>query len=265
MSAEPLSALDLGLAATLVLALGALSWRLELGLSRSLLISAVRAGVQLFLIGLVLKVLFTTLEPLWVALMAVFMLSVSGYEVFARQQRRFVGVSGWGIGTVSMFISSFSVCLLALTVMINADPWYHPRYAIPVLGMLLGNTMSGVAIGMGLLTESLSRERRVVEGKLLLGLSVADATREYRRKALHTALIPIVNTMAAAGVVSLPGMMTGQILAGSDPLEAVKYQLLILFLIAGGTGFGSLVAIELATRRLFDERQRLRLDRLYER
>jgi ABC-type iron transport system FetAB permease component len=72
----------------------------------------------------------------------------------------------------------------------------------------------------------------------------------------------IINSMAAAGLVSLPGMMTGQILGGSPPMEAVKYQILIMFLIAGGTGFGTMVAVWLGSRRLFDERQSLRLDRL---
>jgi putative ABC transport system permease protein len=70
------------------------------------------------------------------------------------------------------------------------------------------------------------------------------------------------NSMAAAGIVSLPGMMTGQILAGTPPMEAVKYQLLIMFLITAGTGFGTFAAVNMGAKRLFDERQRLRLDRL---
>jgi putative ABC transport system permease protein len=69
--------------------------------------------------------------------------------------------------------------------------------------------------------------------------------------------------MAAAGLVSLPGMMTGQILGGSSPMDAVKYQILIMFLIAAGTGFGVMTAMWLLTRRLFDDRHRLRLDQLY--
>ncbi len=79
---------------------------------------------------------------------------------------------------------------------------------------------------------------------------------------MRAGMIPIINAMAAAGVVSLPGMMTGQILAGAPPVEAVKYQILIMFLIAAGTGFGTLLAVWAGARRLFDERQRLRLDRL---
>ena len=83
-----------------------------------------------------------------------------------------------------------------------------------------------------------------------------------RRDAMRAGLIPMLNAMAAAGIISLPGMMTGQILAGSPPWEAVKYQILIMFLIATGTGFGTLLAVSLGARRLFDDRHRLRLDRL---
>ena len=97
---------------------------------------------------------------------------------------------------------------------------------------------------------------------MILGHEWQKAIGEIRRNALRAGLIPIINAMGAAGVVSLPGMMTGQILAGSPPLEAAKYQILIMLLISAGTGFGATAAVWLASRRLFDERQRLRLDRL---
>ncbi len=104
--------------------------------------------------------------------------------------------------------------------------------------------------------------RGCIEARLLLGATWEEAIADLRREALRSGLIPIVNAMAAAGLVSLPGMMTGQILAGSPPLEAAKYQLLILFLIASGTGLGTMAAVWIGSRRLFDDRQRLRLDRL---
>jgi putative ABC transport system permease protein len=102
----------------------------------------------------------------------------------------------------------------------------------------------------------------VIEARLVLGHSAQQAVSDIRRQVFRSGLIPIINAMAAAGVISLPGLMTGQILAGAEPVEAVKYQILIMFLIAGGAGFGTLAALWLAVRRLFDERQRLRLDRL---
>jgi putative ABC transport system permease protein len=154
------------------------------------------------------------------------------------------------------------VTILALVVIIQGEPWYAPQYAIPLLGMLLGNTMNGIALGMGRLTESAWQQRAVLEARLLLGQGRDEAILDLRRDSVRTGMIPIINSMAAAGLVSLPGMMTGQILAGSPPVEAVKYQILIMFLIAGGTGFGVVVSLWLTARHLFDDRHRLRLDRL---
>ena len=96
----------------------------------------------------------------------------------------------------------------------------------------------------------------------MLGDEIKQAMRGVMRDAIRAGLIPTINSMSAAGLVSLPGMMTGQILAGIAPVEAVKYQILIIFLIAGGTGLGTFVAVIFASRRLTDARQRLRLDRL---
>jgi len=262
MSLISLTPWDLALAACLVLALAVLSLRLSLGIGRRLLIAALRTVVQLSLIGLVLKFLFVQSHPLLIAALALFMLMVAGYEVMARQQRRFLGIWGMGIGTLSMFTSSFTVTLIALTVIIQAEPWYSVQYTIPLLGMLLGNTMSGIAIALDNLTQQAWVQQREIEGRLMLGHTWEQAIREIRRTALRSGLIPIINAMAAAGVVSLPGMMTGQILAGSPPFEAAKYQILIMLLIAAGTGFGASAAVWIGSKRLFDERERLRLDRL---
>jgi putative ABC transport system permease protein len=253
---------DLVLAALLVLALAALSLKLSLGVGRRLLIATLRTVVQLMLLGLVLKFLFVQSHPLLIGALALFMLVVAGYEVMARQQRRFLGGWGMGVGTLSMFISSFSVTFIALTVIIQAQPWYSVQYSIPLLGMLLGNTMSGIAIALDNLTRTAWQQQREIEGRLMLGHSGEQAIRTIRRDALRSGLIPIINAMAAAGVVSLPGMMTGQILAGSPPFEAAKYQILIMLLIAAGTGFGASAAVWIGSRRLFDDRERLRLDRL---
>jgi putative ABC transport system permease protein len=130
--------------------------------------------------------------------------------------------------------------------------------------MLLGNTMSGIAIALDRLTQSAWQQRGVIEARLILGARSGDAIADPRRQAIRSGLIPIINAMAAAGVVSLPGMMTGQILAGAPPVEAVKYQILIMFLIAAGTGLGTMSAVIIGSRRLFDDRQRLCLDRLRE-
>ncbi len=253
---------DLGLSSILILLLAAMSWRLRLGVERRVLIAAVRSAVQLTLVGMVLHVLFAQTSLALIGLMALVMLSVAGFEVMQRQKRRYHGLWGYGIGAFSMFLSSFSVTLLAVTLIIGVEPWYQPQYLIPLLGMLLGNTMSGVAIALDNLTRNAWESRGKVEARLLAGQDWDAAIEDIRREALRSGLIPIVNAMGTAGLVSLPGMMTGQILAGSAPIEAAKYQLMIMFLISAGTGLGSVAAVWLGARRLFDERQRLRLDRL---
>ncbi len=264
MDVIALTPFDLGLAAVLVLLLAGISARLQLGIGRQLLIAAARSAIQLTLLGLVLKVLFEQVHLGLMALLALIMLLVAGYEVMARQTRRFRGLWGMGLGTLSMFLSSFSVTLLALVVIVGVDPWYTPQYLIPLLGMLLGNTMNGISISLERLTHSAWQQKTAIEARLMLGHDWNRAIGDIRRDSLRAGLIPIVNAMAAAGIVSLPGMMTGQILGGSPPQVAANYQIMILLLIAAGTGLGALAAVWLGSRHLFDERQRLRLDRLRE-
>lgn len=262
MSVIALSWWQLALASTLVLALAACTFAARLEIGKSLLVAAARTAIQLTLIGLVLEALFSVGSLHWVALMGAAMLLLAGREVAARQRYRLRGGWSFAIGTLSMFISAFSVTVLTLVAVISPEPWYKPQYSIPLLGMLLGNTMTGVALGLDRLTETARRSRDIIENRLMLGETWAEACGDFRRDAMRTGFMPIINSMAAAGIVSLPGMMTGQILAGSPPALAVKYQILIMFTIAAGTGFGTFAAVAICARRLFDGRERLRLDRL---
>ncbi len=260
MNVVTLTYFDLGIAALLVVALAGLSWQQRLGLQQQLLIAALRTVIQLGLIGLVLKALFEDLHPAWLIPVSLLMVMAAGREVIARQQRRLAG--GYMVGTGAMFVSSFSITLLALVVVVQPAPWYQPQYAIPLLGMMLGNTMTGIAVGMERLLKTVADDHERVEQRLMLGETPEAALSEALRDAARAGMIPIINAMAAAGIVSLPGMMTGQILAGAPPVEAVKYQILIMFMVTSGTGFGTLLALRLSAKRLFDERARLRLDRL---
>ena len=262
MTVITLTPQDLGLASILIVLLALLSWRMQLGMVRQIIVAALRTTVQLLLIGMVLKILFAHVHLGLMGAMALVMLLAAGREVMGRQKRKFAGWWGMGLGTLSMFISSFTITALALKIIISAEPWYMPQYAIPLLGMLLGNTMSGIAIGLDRLTAAAWDQQTIIEGRLMLGQTWSQAIGPIRRESIRGGLIPIINAMMAAGLVSLPGMMTGQILGGNPPLEAVKYQILIMFLIAGGTGLGTMTAVWLGSRRLFDDRHRLRLDHL---
>ncbi len=257
-----LSTTDLLLSSLMLLLVAYLSKRSHAGLERKILYLAVRSSLQLLAVGLVLQTLFSHADLIWVGLLSMLMVLLAGREIQQRQQRRLVGGWGYFTATSAMFLSSMVTSLFALLVIIEYDPWYHPQYAIPLLGMLLGNTMNGIALGMDRLTSSVCEQQKIIEAKLAMGFSSERAIETLRDDAVRTGMVPILNAMAAAGVISLPGMMTGQILAGAPPIEAVKYQILILFLIAGGTGLGVMTAITLSARRFFDTRERLRTDRI---
>lgn len=240
----------------------AISLMLGLGLERRLLFSAARMVVQLLLVGLVLKTVFAVASPWITGALALAMVAFAGREIAARQERRLAGIWGYGLGAGVMMAAGSLVTVFALIGQIGPDPWWSPRYALPLFGMILGNTMTGVSLGLDTLHATLLREAAAIEAQLLLGRSSRQAFLPQVHRALRSGFMPIINSMAAIGVVSLPGMMTGQILSGVEPQEAVKYQLLIMFLIAGATGLGVLGAVLGSARRLTDGRQRLRLDRL---
>ena len=257
-----LTAQDLAVAALLILLLAGLSFKFQIAVERPLLVAAVRTVVQLLLVGMVLKSIFAMAHWYWILLIVMVMLLVAGYEIMGRQQRRFTGLWGFGLGAFSMFVSSFSVTLLVLFAVIGPDPWYEPQYMIPLFGMMFGNTMNGIALGLDRLTAQAWQQRQVIESRLVLGETWQQAIKDIRSDSIRTGMMPIINGMATAGLVSLPGMMTGQILGGVPPFEAVKYQILIMFMVTAGTGFGTFAAIIIGSRHLFDERERLRLDRL---
>lgn len=264
MNVIPLDSTDLFIAASLLILLALISYKMRLGIGNRMLISGCRMTVQLLLVGLVLRTLFESYNLWFLGLLSCAMILVAGREVLARQRITVKGKYSYGVSIFSMFISSFTLSYFCLTTIIEVDPWYTPQYAIPLLGMLLGNTMTGISIATDRLTTDIYDHRDVIEQRLFLGESWQEACEDVRKNSMRTGMIPIINSMAAAGIVSLPGTMTGQILGGAPPLEAVKYQILIFFLIASGTGFGIVFSIWLTNRNLFDKRHRLCLENMVE-
>ena len=179
------------LAATSVFVLidAALSVLFGLRVHRSLLFAAVRMVVQLALIGVVLTTLFSLVSPLWTGLAALVMVLFAGHEAAWRQERRLSGGWSYGLGTGSMMMSSVVVTVFALLTALQPNPWYDPRYAIPLLGMILGNCMTGVGLGLNTMTTSLVSRRPGVEAQLMLGATRQLATAPVTREALRSALI----------------------------------------------------------------------------
>jgi putative ABC transport system permease protein len=246
-----LSYFQVGLATLLILINGALSVGLKLGLERKLLLAAVCTVVQLLLIGLVLEWVFR-LERWYIVLaMMLVMTLVAGIAASQRAHVRFPGIRLRSVASV--WAGSWLVAALALAVIVRVRPWYTPQYAIPLLGMILGNTLNGVALGLDRIGNELSGRRHQVEALLALGATRWEAARAMVQSAIQTGLIPTINAMMVVGIVSLPGMMTGQILAGASPVEAVKYQIVIMFLLASATALGTVAVVLLSYRRLFND------------
>lgn len=251
---------QLALAAGLVLVNGAVSVALRLGMEARLAVAAVRTVVQLALVGLVLEWVFDLARPVPVLALCLAMIVAAAVTAARRPDRSYRGI--YRDSFVSMLISSLVVTLAAVVGILAVEPWYEPQYLIPLLGMLLGNSLTGISLGLDRLLTRIVDSRTSIEGRLALGATAWEATRPAVREALRTGMVPIVNTMSVVGIVSLPGMMTGQILAGADPGDAVRYQILILFMIAASTALGTLGAVLLGYRRLFDDRDRLRVERV---
>ena len=239
-----------------------LSLALGLRLEGRMLLAAVRMVVQLLLVGLVLQALFAQVSLWLTALVALIMALFAGREILARQERRLAGWRGYGFGSATLLLAVLVVTVLALNGPLRPDSWYDARYVIPLFGMILCNAMTGIGLGLDNLAVLAHQDRAGIEAQLLLGASRWRALRPAARRVVRTAFTPMLNSMATAGVVFLPGMMTGQILAGVALEQAVKYQILVLFLIAGATGLGVLEAVMASVWRLTDSRHRLRLDRL---
>jgi len=222
----------------------------------------VRMVVQLLFMGVWLSWVFFAENWIWVALVGLIMLLAAGYEIAKRQHYTFKGGYSIIIGLFSISMTALLLLVGVLIFIIEPEPWYQAQYAIPLLGMLLGNSMTAIGLGLDNLTRNAVQLKPQIEAQLALGKTAKQSMLFIRQQSLHTAMMPVINMLVAAGIISLPGMMTGQILAGTDPTEAVKYQILVMFLVASSTAMGTLIAVHFASRRLFDSRQRLRLDDL---
>ena len=253
---------DLCIAAVLLVADGGLSVWLGLRLHGQIAWAAARMVVQLVAVGLILRAVFSLASPAATLGVVIVMVLIASREVAARPEQRLTRFGNLAVGASAVAFATFLTAILALTTAIRPTPWYDPRYAIPLAGIVLGSVLNGASLGLDGLLGGVVRERAAVEAQLALGVAFWEAMRGLIRISVRRALLPIINQMAAAGVVTLPGIMTGQILAGMDPLEAAKYQILLMFLLAGGSGLAAVAVVYLAAMRLTDDRQRLRLDRL---
>jgi putative ABC transport system permease protein len=235
--------LDLALAALLVLAAAGISRWQRLGLEFRYLVGGLRAFLQLFAVGYVLVYVFGA-EQWWLVLLALAVMLATATAAAIRGRGRGPGRKRlWQISGMGMLVSSGLTLAYVTQVVLRVSPWYEPRYLIPLFGMIVGNAMNGAALAAERLESEMMRERGTVEAYLALGATPARAAAEPVRRALTAALIPSINGLMVVGLVQLPGMMTGQILAGASPILAVRYQVVVVCMLTFATALTSVIVV----------------------
>jgi putative ABC transport system permease protein len=258
MTTRELSILDLAIIYSLLAVPVAILLAYRIPLVRKTLVAIVRMSIQLALVGFYLRYIFewnnAFVNFAWVAIMILVananVLGTAGLNV---RKLFAITVAGVGLGTLT-------VLAVFVFVALRPTPLYDARYMIPLTGMILGNCMRSNVISLERFFTAISRNEKEYMTFIFMGATVREASLPYVRQALSAALAPTVTTMATMGIVSLPGMMTGQILGGSGPLTAIKYQMAIMAAIFVSAALGTFINLLLGVRVSFDEYGMLRRD-----
>lgn len=248
---------QLALCLVFILTAGAASIALRLGLHRDLLWGTVRTFAQLFMLGFVLRYIFNI--RMWWPVLLVFwcMLAFAVQIIHGRVKEK--SIRYLDTTFLTMFLSFTLVTILITGVIVQVRPWYEPRYFLPLGGMVIGNSMNAIAIALDRLFSELRKSAGLIEMRLSLGASAWEATADITRGAVKAGMIPSINAMMGVGMVFIPGMMTGQILAGAEVVTAVKYQVMVMLMLVGSTSLGSVLVVLLSLRRCFTRDGRRRI------
>ncbi len=223
----------------------------SLQLEKDLIIGTVRTFVQLFMLGYVLKFVFSINNAVLVLAVFGFMTFFAAWTIHGRVKEK--EISFFMPVFLSMVISFFTVSFVVTAVIVDVQPWWEPRYFIPMGGMVIGNSMNAIAIALERMLGEIRTKRNEIEMKLCMGADSTEASKDIVKNAMQAGMIPSINSMMAVGMVFIPGMMTGQILGGSDPITAIKYQIVVMVMITGATAIGTLLVVVLVRRRCFNK------------
>ena len=249
MNVIEISPFQLALCLIFVLIAGTGSVIFKLKLERDLAWGTVRTFAQLFLVGYVLKFVFRLNDPYLILLLFLWMIFWAAQTIRGRIQEK--EVRFFFPTFISMAASYMVVAILVTSAIVQVKPWYTPQYFIPLGGMIVGNSMNAITISLERLLSDLRKRRDEIELAFSLGATYQEATSDLLRDVIKAGMIPSINALMSVGLVSLPGMMTGQILAGSDPMTAIKYQILVMLMLVAATAIGTIIVVQVVRRRCF--------------
>ena len=239
----------------LAVVMGISAWQ-RLGLLKDLTIGILRTVVQLALVGYVILFVFQKDHPALTLSMVAVMVIFAGWTALRKCECRKTQV--YPITTLAIFAGSALTLAYVMLLVVRPARWADPQYLIPLAGMIIGNAMNGTALAIERLRSEVEQTRAAVEVRLSLGATRMQAAAEPVRKAVNAALIPSINAMMVVGLVFLPGMMTGQILAGTDPVVAARYQMVVMFMLPAATVLSVVAAVFAYVPRLFTPAHQLR-------
>jgi putative ABC transport system permease protein len=223
---------------------------------KEIIVSSVRMTLQLVLTGYVLVYVFHNPNPFITGGIILLMETFAVYTVFNKFKGKLSNPLKKVI-TFSMSIGTLSCLIYFLFVVVRISPWYNPQYFVPIAGMLIGNTMTGISLGINSLLEGMTTQKTLVEEALILGAPPQAATRNIINNTFDTAIMPTINSMVGMGIVFLPGMMTGQILSGTPPTTAIAYQIAIMLGILGAVALSVIIMLQFSYRTFFNKEDQL--------
>ncbi|KAE8692466.1 Protein ALUMINUM SENSITIVE 3 [Hibiscus syriacus] len=228
-----------------------LSFMQTLGLEKEMVYSIFRAFVQLSIIGFVLQFIFNQANSGWIILAYLFMVSVAGYT--AGQRAKHVPRGKYVAGVSILAGTALTMFVL---VALNVFP-FTPRYIIPIAGMMVGNAMTVTGVTMKRLRDDIKIQMNLVETALALGATPRQATLEQVKRALVIALSPVLDNAKTVGLISLPGAMTGLIMGGASPLEAIQLQIVVMNMMIGACTVSSIMSTYLCWPAFFTKAYQL--------
>lgn len=257
-----LSPSRVGLALLAALLSVIMSYHLRINIEKKLLVGLIRCILQLLLLGYVLlNFIFSVNSPVVVAIYLFAMLLIAAVEVTNRQVKTYDG--HYIDALIACTLGGGGVGLYAAVVIFHPTPWWNPHVTIPTAGMIIGSAVTGPSVVVERLLAEVTDKRHETEIRLSLGATGYEALLPVVRAAIYAAMMPNLNMMAIIGLVSIPGMMTGQLLGGAPPLVAAEYQMAIIFLINTATTLSSYTAVLLAVRNaVMSQEHRLTPERI---
>lgn len=225
---------------------------------KEIVISSIRMTLQLILTGYILVYLFENPHPVLVLLTIAVMLVFAVSNIMKRVKTP-LSLKIKRVIALSMTSGTLASLIYFILVVINLSPWYEPRYFIPIAGMIIGNSMTGISLGVSRLVDGMNTQKNLVEAALMLGATPKAASKHIVNNAFDSAIIPTINSMVGMGIVFLPGLMTGQILSGVSPVTAIEYQIAIMLGIVGSVSLTVIIFVELGYKTFFNHEHQLEL------